>query len=258
MADELKLPLTGHLEELRKRLVISVSAVAVTFLISYGFKEEIFKILTIPLISQMPLGSTLVFTSVAEAFFTYLKLALFSGIFFASPVVLFQLWMFVAPGLYENERKYTVPFLVCAYFFFLIGSVFCYKVILPNIFKFLLSYSSDILKPLPSLNEYLSLSTKLLLIFGIIFEFPAVVFLLVKLGVVNAEFLAAKRKYAVIAIFIIAAVITPPDIVTQLFMAGPLLILYELCILLAKLFPKQKRKEDVSDEDDKKEGEEES
>lgn len=254
MAEELKLPLTGHLEELRKRLIISICTVAATFLVSYNFKEDIFRILTVPLINQMPKNSSLVFTSVAEAFFTYLKLALFSGIFFASPVVLFQLWMFVSPGLYEKEKKYAFPFLVCAYFFFILGTVFCYKVILPNIFKFLLSYSSDILKPLPSLNEYLSLSTKLLLAFGIMFEFPAVIFLLVRLGVVNAQFLVSKRKYAVIAVFILAAALTPPDIVTQLFMAVPLLVLYELSILFAKLFPKKDKRRDSKKEDNKEEG----
>jgi sec-independent protein translocase protein TatC len=237
--DEKKLPLTAHLQELRKRLILSFVAVAGGFALCYTFAEKIFDILAAPLLEMMPTGGSLIFTSVAEAFFTYMKVAFISGLILASPFVLYQIWAFVAPGLYRHEKKYVVPFVLAGSFFFAIGILFAYYVALPVGFKFLLGFATDFIKPLPSMKEYLSFSIKFLLAFGLVFEFPVVLVLLARIGVVDAKTLARQRKYAILLIFIFAAILTPPDIISQLIVALPMIGLYELSILLSKLFGKK-------------------
>jgi len=237
--DEKKLPLTTHLQELRRRLVLSFIAVGAGFALCYAFSESIFDILSAPLLKMMPTGGSLIFTSVAEAFFTYMKVAFISGLILASPFVLYQIWAFVAPGLYRHEKKYVIPFVLAGSFFFAIGILFAYYVALPVGFKFLLGFATDFIKPLPSMKEYLSFSIKFLLAFGLVFEFPVVLVLLVRIGVVDAKTLAKQRKYAILLIFIFAAILTPPDIVSQLIVALPMIGLYELSILLSKLFGKK-------------------
>ncbi|MBM4324392.1 MAG: twin-arginine translocase subunit TatC [Deltaproteobacteria bacterium] len=238
--DEKKQPLTSHLQELRKRLVLSFIAVGVGFVICYAFSEKLFAILSQPLLKMMPSGGTLIFTSVAEAFFTYMKVAFIAGIILTSPFVLFQVWAFVAPGLYRHEKRYVIPFVVAGSFFFVLGILFAYFAAIPIGFKFLLGYATDFIKPMPSMKEYLSFSIKFLLAFGLVFEFPVVLVLLARIGVVDAKTLARHRKYAILLIFIFAAVMTPPDIISQLLMAIPLMGLYELSILLSKVFGKKK------------------
>jgi sec-independent protein translocase protein TatC len=237
--DEKKLPLTAHLQELRKRLILSFIAVGGGFVLCYAFAEKIFDILAAPLLNMMPAGGSLIFTSVAEAFFTYMKVAFISGLILASPFVLYQIWAFVAPGLYRHEKKYVVPFVLAGSFFFAIGILFAYYVALPVGFKFLLGFATDFIKPLPSMKEYLSFSIKFLLAFGLVFEFPVVLVLLARIGVVDAKTLARQRKYAILLIFIFAAILTPPDIISQLIVALPMIGLYELSILLSKLFGKK-------------------
>jgi sec-independent protein translocase protein TatC len=237
--DEKKLPLTTHLQELRKRLILSFIAVGGGFALCYTFAEKIFDILAAPLLKMMPMGGSLIFTSVAEAFFTYMKVAFISGLILASPFVLYQIWAFVAPGLYRHEKKYVVPFVLAGSFFFAIGILFAYYVALPIGFKFLLGFATDFIKPLPSMKEYLSFSIKFLLAFGLVFEFPVVLVLLARIGVVEAKTLARQRKYAILLIFIFAAILTPPDIISQVIVALPMIGLYELSILLSKLFGKK-------------------
>jgi sec-independent protein translocase protein TatC len=237
--DEKKLPLTTHLQELRKRLILSFIAVGGGFALCYTFAEKIFDILAAPLLEMMPQGGSLIFTSVAEAFFTYMKVAFVAGLILASPFVLYQIWAFVAPGLYRHEKKYVVPFVLAGSFFFALGIFFGYYVALPIGFKFLLGFATDFIKPLPSMKEYLSFSIKFLLAFGLVFEFPVVLVLLARIGVVDARTLARQRKYAILLIFIFAAVMTPPDLISQVLMALPLMGLYELSILLSKLFGKK-------------------
>jgi sec-independent protein translocase protein TatC len=237
--DEKKLPLTTHLQELRKRLILSFIAVGGGFALCYTFAEKIFDILAAPLLKTMPTGGSLIFTSVAEAFFTYMKVAFISGLILASPFVLYQIWAFVAPGLYRHEKKYVVPFVLAGSFFFAIGILFAYYVALPVGFKFLLGFATDFIKPLPSMKEYLSFSIKFLLAFGLVFEFPVVLVLLARIGVVDAKTLARQRKYAILLIFIFAAILTPPDIISQVIVALPMIGLYELSILLSKLFGKK-------------------
>jgi len=231
--DEKRLPLTDHLAELRSRLVKCFISVGVGFLISYHFSERIFGYLMIPLIQSLPEGSTMVFTGLPEAFFTYLKTAFIAGAFLAVPMILYQMWMFVAPGLYHKERRMVVPFVVCSSIFFIGGAMFGYFIVFPVGFKFFLSFASDVIKPLPSVKEYLSLSAKLLLAFGLIFELPVLTLFLAKLGLVTHSFMARNRRYAILLIFVLGAILTPPDVITQLMMAGPLLILYELSIWVA-------------------------
>lgn len=238
MADE-KLPFTAHLTELRTRLIRSSIAVGICFLISYAFVEQIFEFLMRPMLQAMPPNSPLVFTSLTEGFFTYFKLSMVSGVCFASPVILYQLWCFIAPGLHEQEKKYALPFVVSVTLFFVIGASFCYYVVFPSIFKFLMSFSSDTIKPMPSIKDYLSFSSKLLLTFGLIFEYPPLIFSLAKVGLVKGAWLARQRRYAIVLIFILSAVVTPPDVVSQILMALPMMVLYEMGIIIARVFGKK-------------------
>jgi len=237
MPDE-KSTFTSHLEELRKRIIICIIAVAIGFLVSYSFSEWIFIFLVKPLKEELPTDSLLIFTALPEAFLVYLKLAFFTGIFLSSPVILWEIWCFVAPGLYDNEKKYAYPFVILSTLFFVSGVSFGYFIVFPIAFKFFMGYGSELIKPLPSVKEYLSFSCKMLLAFGIVFELPLFVLFLAKIGLVNERMLRSKRKFAILGIFIAAAVLTPPDIASQILMAVPLIVLYEISILVAKVFGK--------------------
>jgi sec-independent protein translocase protein TatC len=238
--DEKRLPLTAHLQELRKRLIASFIAVGVAFIFCYAFSDSIFNILAYPLLRAMPPGGSLIFISVAEAFFTYMKVAFIAGIILVSPFILYQIWAFIAPGLYQKEKKYVVPFVLGGSFFFALGVFFAYFVAIPMGFKFLLGYATDFIKPMPSMKEYLSFSIKFLLAFGLVFEFPVILVLLAKIGIIDARMLAKQRKYAILLIFVFAAVVTPPDLISQVLMALPLMALYEMSILFSKIFGKKR------------------
>ncbi|MEA3428317.1 MAG: twin-arginine translocase subunit TatC [Thermodesulfobacteriota bacterium] len=238
-----KIPFTGHLEELRKRLVACFIAIGIGFVISYGFKEKLFDILSHPLISVMGADDKLIFTGLPEAFFTYLKVALLSGFMLAAPVILYQFWMFVTPGLYQKEKHLLVPIVFLSSVFFVGGALFGYFIVFPFGFKFFLGFASETIKPLPTMREYLSFSAKLLLAFGLVFELPLIVTFLAKLGLVSVDFLKKNRKYALILFFAGSAILTPPDVVTQIMMAFPLMLLYEISIIGARFFGKKKAKE---------------
>ena len=235
-----KLPFTSHLEELRKRLIRCCIAVAVGSGISYAFKEKLFEILTRPLIHAMPPGGKLIYTGISEAFFTFLKVSLLSGILMAVPVIVFEFWMFVAPGLYRHERKLILPIVILSSVFFLGGAFFGYFVVFPVGFKYLLGFTTDTIQPFPSMKEYLSLASTMLLAFGCVFELPMVITFLARLGLVSVGFLTTNRKYAILVFFIVAAILTPtPDVVSQTLLAVPLMALYEISILGARLFGKK-------------------
>jgi sec-independent protein translocase protein TatC len=234
-----KIPFTAHLEELRKRLIACFIAVGIGFVLSYGFKEKLFQLLTHPLISVMEAGDKLIFTSLPEAFFTYLKVSFLAGIILAAPVILYQFWMFVAPGLYKEERRLLVPVVFLSSIFFVGGSLFGYFVVFPYGFKFFLGFATETIRPLPSMREYLSFSSKLLLAFGLVFELPLILTFLARLGIVSVDFLKKNRKYALLLFFAGAAMLTPPDVVTQIMMAVPLMGLYEISILGARIFGKK-------------------
>lgn len=239
MDDDKKIPFTGHLEELRRRLIVCFVAVGIGFVLSYGFKEKLFQILTRPLIGVMETGDKLIFTGLPEAFFTYLKVAFLSGIILATPIIFYEFWMFVAPGLYDKEKRLMLPIVFLSTLFFLGGSFFGYFIVFPYGFKFFLGFASEIIRPLPSMREYLSFASKLLLAFGVVFELPLIITFLAKLGIVSVSFLKKNRKYAVLLFFVGAAILTPPDVVTQIMMALPLMLLYEISIVGARIFGKK-------------------
>jgi sec-independent protein translocase protein TatC len=250
MTEEEKLPFTAHLEELRNRLIACFIAVGVGFVASYAFKEKLFYILVAPLKQVMKEGDTLIYTHLPEAFFTFLKTALISGLMLASPIILYQFWMFVAPGLYDREKRLLVPILLLSTLFFVGGALFGYFVVFPFGFKFFLSFATDTIRPMPSMKEYLSFSAKLLLAFGVVFELPLVITFLARLGVVTVDFLKKYRKYAILLFFCCAAILTPPDVVTQVMMALPLILLYEVSILGARIFGREKQAADAQTADD--------
>ncbi|MBW2172866.1 MAG: twin-arginine translocase subunit TatC [Deltaproteobacteria bacterium] len=247
MGDNEKLPFTAHLEELRRRLIICFSAIGVGFVISYIFSRRLFEILMMPLLSAMPPEEKLIYTGLPEAFFTYLKVAFLAGVLLAIPVITYQLWMFIAPGLYDKEKRFVLPIVFLSSIFFVGGALFGYFVVFPFGFKFFMGFASDYVRPLPSMKEYLGFSAKLLFAFGIVFELPLFITFLAKLGIVDVPFLKAKRKYAILLFFVFASILTPPDVITQILMAGPLILLYEVSIVGARVFGKKAVKKDAKE-----------
>jgi len=241
MQSDEKKPFLSHLEELRSRLIVCAVAVGVSFFITYFFSEGLFKILVSPLLKVMPEGEKLVFTSLPEMFMTYLKVALIAAVLLAAPVIFYEMWLFVAPGLYQKEKRFMIPFVISSTILFVGGSLFAFLIVFPFGFQFFMGFSNDYVKALPSVAQYFSLSIKLLFAFGIIFELPVLIFFLTKMGIVTPEFLARKRKYAILMAFIIGAILTPPDVFTQFLMAIPLLILYEVGILVSKIARKKEK-----------------
>lgn len=243
-----KVPFTSHLEELRKRLITCFIAVGVGFAASYGFKEKLFQILTQPLITVMKQGETLIYTGLPEAFFTFLKVSFLAGLMLASPVIIYQFWMFIAPGLYDREKKLLVPIVFLSSIFFVGGALFGYFIVFPYGFDFFLGFATETIRPMPSMKEYLSFSAKLLLAFGLVFELPLVITFLARLGIVSVPFLKKNRKYALLLFFVGAAILTPPDVVTQVMMALPLMVLYEISIVGARIFGRKKKPAETPDE----------
>ena len=245
MTDE-KQPFFSHLKELRDRLLVCIVAVAIAFIFTYYFKERLFDFLMQPFLRVMPAQSSFIFTGITEAFLTYFKISVVGALFVAAPVILYEFWMFVAPGLYEKEKKYVYPFIFFGSLCFLCGALFCYFVVMPNIYRFFVSYAREFVIPMPDLKNYMGLTLKLLIIFGFIFELPLVAFYLAKAGIINAKLLAKKRRYAILAVFIVSAAITPPDVVSMILVALPLWGLYELGILIAKVFGKKEIPDDAT------------
>jgi sec-independent protein translocase protein TatC len=243
MKDE-KRPFLSHLTELRNRLLIAVVAFGIALIFTYNYKEEIFSVLMQPFVAVMPKGSSFIFTSITEAFMAYFKLSLVSAGFLASPVILFELWMFVAPGLYEKEKRYIFPFIIFGSALFVAGALFCYFLVMPFLFRFFVGFGSDFIVPMPSLKEYMGLAIKLLVMFGLMFEMPLLVYYLAKIGVIKYSTLARKRRYAILAIFVVSAVITPPDVASQMLMVVPMYGLYEISIVIARVVGKRKERKE--------------
>ena len=235
-----KQPFLSHLEELRKRLVVCAIGVGAGFVIAYIFAERLFQLLVAPLKAVMPEGDQLIFTNLPEMFFAYIKVAFIAGIMAASPLIFYQLWMFIAPGLYRKEKKMAIPFVISSTILFVGGALFGYFVVFPFGFKFFIGFSNEYVKALPSVKQYFSFSMKLLLAFGAVFELPVIIFFLSKMGIVTPQFLRQKRKYAILLTFALAAILTPPDVITQCMMAGPLIVLYEIGILVSRIAQKKK------------------
>ncbi len=235
-----KQPFLSHLEELRKRLVVCAIGVGAGFVIAYIFAERLFQLLVAPLKAVMPEGDQLIFTNLPEMFFAYIKVAFIAGIMAASPLIFYQLWMFIAPGLYRKEKKMAIPFVISSTILFVGGALFGYFVVFPFGFKFFIGFSNEYVKALPSVKQYFSFSMKLLFAFGVVFELPVIIFFLSKMGIVTPQFLRQKRKYAILLTFALAAILTPPDVITQCMMAGPLIVLYEIGILVSRIAQKKK------------------
>ena len=253
--DEPRMTFTAHLEELRSRLLKSLIAVGIGFVGSYFFKEEFFQILSRPLLKAMGDKGTMIFTGVPEPFFVYLKVALVAGIFFTAPIIIYEIWAFIAPGLYIQEKKYVVPFVFFSSLLFLVGALFAYFVVCPFGFRFLLGFAAHNIQPMLAIKEYFSFSTKLLLAFGFVFQLPLFIVFLSKAGIVTPETLSRQRKYVILLIFAVAAFLTPPDVATQFMMAVPLLALFEIGIIMARIFgkkgeaPEEEKAEEVKSPD---------
>ena len=238
--EEKPMTLLEHLGELRRRLVRGFLAILIGFFACYGFAKELFYYLSLPLLKVMPADAKFIYTGVAEGFFVDLKVSFVAGLFVACPYLFYQIWAFIAPGLYEEEQRYVVPLAFTSALFFLGGGLFCYFVVFPFAFTFFMSYSTDNIVAMLSINEYLSFALKMLIAFGLIFEMPLFSFFLARLGIISAQWMRDVRKYAVLAVFIIAAILTPPDVFSQLRMAAPMLVLYEISIWVAAAVGKKK------------------
>jgi sec-independent protein translocase protein TatC len=236
-----KMSFLEHLDELRKRLIHSVVSVAIGCTIAFIFIGRIFDFIMAPMQHMLPQGNKLIYTAGAEPFMLYLKIGFIAGIFIASPLVLWQVWKFIAPGLYTHEKKFAIPFVVLSTVFFVTGGLFAHYVAFPWTWKFFISFSTDYMVFLPKIDEAFSLYTKMILGFGLIFEMPTLVFFLARMGVVTARFLLRYFKYAVLIIFIVAAVISPgTDMMSQLIMAVPMLGLYLISIIIAAIVGKRR------------------
>ncbi|ORI09025.1 preprotein translocase subunit TatC [Campylobacter concisus] len=239
--------LRPHLIELRKRLFISIVSVFVCFGICFTFWNPLLAWMSEPLKQVLPAGSNIIFTQIQEPFFTAMKVAFFAGVVIALPIIFWQFWLFVAPGLYDNEKKYVIPFVISASFMFACGAAFCYYVVIPLGFAFLVNFGGQLFTALPSIGEYVGFFAKLLIGFGISFELPVITFFLAKIGLVDDKMLKDYFRYAVVIIFIFAAIVTPPDVISQVLMALPLIGLYGISIFVAK------RANKSDDEDEKEE-----
>ena len=239
----------SHLTELRSRLLKSIVYLFIFFVICYFFAGDIYNFLLAPYaeaVKDDSLNRRMIFTALHETFITYLKVAFFAAMFVTSPIILIQLWKFVAPGLYKNEKKALLPYLVATPTLFLLGGMLVYYLIMPLAIKFFLSFETSAqLGNLPiqleaKVNEYLSLVMRLIFAFGISFQLPVLLSLLARVGFIDSEYLIKRRKYVIIIIFAVAAILTPPDPITQIGLGIPLLILYELSILSVRFIEKKK------------------
>ncbi len=238
-----RMPFMAHLVELRKRLIYSVLAVAVGFGICFPFKEKLLAFIIDPLKAVLPEGTKLVYIALPEAFFTYLKISILAGILLAMPVIFYQIWRFVGPGLYQHEKKYAAFFVLASSFLFLGGAVFGYGVVFPFGFQFFASLQTQDIELLPRLKDYFSLTVRLLIAFGATFELPVVIFILARMGLVTDKTLRKNRKWAFLMAFVVGAILTPADWISQVAMAIPLIVLFEISIWVAKFFGKKKKPE---------------
>ena len=284
--DEHKAPLMEHLIEFRNRLVYSVIALLVAFILCYIVSEDLFAFLVRPLVEAMGddiEGRRMIFTGLHEAFFTYIKIAFFVALFIAFPIIATQIWIFVAPGLYKNEKKAFLPFLVVTPILFFLGGALAYEIVMPLAWKFLLSFESsgqgslysraftaliaeypNMVNYLPTpaepmalpiqsetrVSEYLSLSMKLIFAFGLCFQLPVLLTLLGRVGIVSSAGLKAKFKYSIVFAFIAAAILTPPDPLSQITLAIPIIVLYGISIVSVRMVEKKREERDALEDED--------
>lgn len=238
MKDINNLTFIEHLSELRKRLFIIIIVVLVLAGISYVYIQPIVE----NIIRIAGNNIDFIYISPSELFLVYIKVSLVAGIVVSSPIIFYEIWVFLKPGLEKKERRYMLASLFGGAFFFILGVIFCYTVVLPMVLKFFLSLTMEGIQPMISIGNYISFIATTLLSFGIVFEMPILVLILSKFGLITSEFLKNNRKYIILIIFIVAAILTPPDVISQLLLAAPMLILYELSIFIAKISEKSKNK----------------
>ena len=245
------MPLGNHLEELRKRLMIAAGSWLVAFLGCYSYAELLFEHISEPVRNALPEGSSLVFINAPEPFFTLLMVSALAGLVLAFPIIVWQLWGFISPGLYAHEKKLVIPFVFFSSLCFGTGTYFGFTLVFPMVFSFLVQYGTEIggISAMLSMGSYLTLASRLLIAFGLVFELPIIIFFLARMGVVDHKFLARNRKFALLIAFVIGAVLTPPDLFSQTSIALPFIILYEVGIIVARLFGKKKPVEE-SEEDE--------
>lgn len=241
--------LKPHIADLRKRLIIIAATLFVMFFVCFFVYEPILNFMMVPVEAVLPEGSKMVAIEVQETFFTALKVAFFSAFIISLPVIFWQMWLFLSPGLYANEKKIIIPFVAGATFMFLLGATFSYYIVVPFGFEFLVTFGSQVVSVMPSIGKYVSFFTKIVFGFGVAFELPVITFFLAVVGVVNDQMMKDFFKYAVVLIFVFAALLTPPDVVTQFLMAGPLILLYIVSIYIARIFNPADKEEDEHEDD---------
>lgn len=234
------MPITQHLIELRTHLIKICVAVLVIFLALVGFSRELYDFLSNPLVAQLPANSTMIATDITSNFMAPIRLTIFVAAFFAMPYILYQIWSFVAPGLYKKEKKVAVPVLLSSILLFYAGVAFAYFIVLKGVLKFFIMFAPQNVLPMTDIDSYLSFALKLFMVFGLTFEIPVVTFLLILVGIVSIDSLENKRRYIIVGCFGVAAIVTPPDGVSMLMLAIPMWLLFELGLLLAKLLIKDK------------------
>ncbi|AEK56997.1 MULTISPECIES: twin-arginine translocase subunit TatC [Acidithiobacillus] len=223
----------GHLLELRRRVLYAVLAIFIGFLISYPFAQQIYTILAQPLTRLLPAGSHLIYTSLPEVFLTYVQLSLISGFVLALPVVLYQFWAFVAPGLYVHERRLFFPLIFVSLALFIVGVLFAYFVVFPNAFRFFLSFSGTDITAMPKVDNYLSLIVKFSLAFGLAFQIPVLIVVLVRVGILQIDTLRRGRRYAFLICAVAAAILSPPDVMSMVLLLIPMYLLFEIGLFFA-------------------------
>jgi len=255
--EELKRPFTSHLVDLRKRIIISLVFVTIGFAAAFNYSEDIFRFLTFPLRYNISLSITspfvqlieknvknnpsLIFLAPAEAFWMHMKVSIITGIVISLPVIFSQLWPFISPGLLHKEKKYVIPFVFITTTFFIVGAAYCFFLVLPFAMGFLLTYKTESMVPMLSVEKYVDFCLKFILAFGAIFELPIVIVFFTRMGFVSPKTLAKHRKYAILLAFIVAAILTPtPDVFNQTLMAVPIIVLYEIGILVSRIFVRRK------------------
>ncbi len=236
-----KMSFLEHLDELRRRLVVSIVAILIGFLVAFAFIGRIFAFIMLPLQRILPNGGRLIYTEPTEAFMLQLKVAALAGVVLAAPVIMWQVWLFIAPGLYAREKRFALPFVLFSSISFVAGVAFSHYVVFPAAWAFFASFDTPYMQFMPKISEAFGLYSYMLLAFGIIFQMPVLVLALARMGIVTAGFLWRHTKYAILIIFILAAVITPSsDVVNQSIMAGPMIVLYLLSIVIAWIFGRKR------------------